>query len=217
MQKIKAVIFDMDGLMFDTERLWLNSVKTTNKLHNTKVPISLIKECIGLRKDDIDKKQKEYMGQDFDTVKFRELNRKYMQQEIQEKGLKTKPGLIKLVKFLKKNNIPMAIASSSLMPKVERRFTESNFSKDYFSVIVSGDMVEKSKPNPDIYLLACKMLGFKPKDCIALEDSENGLLSAINAGCKTICIPDIKMPSQQVISKCFKVFKTLSQVIDIFK
>ena len=112
---VKAVIFDMDGLMFDTEKLWINSVRMTNKNHNTKVPIKLIKECVGFRKDIIDQKIKEHMGQDFDTEEFRRLNRLYMNEEINNTGLKKKKGLTKLIRFLQSKNIPMAVDRKSVV------------------------------------------------------------------------------------------------------
>lgn len=213
---IKAVIFDMDGLMFDTEKLWINSVKQTNRYHNTKVPIKLIKECVGFRKDIIDLKIKEYMGQNFDTEKFRELNRYYMKEEVKNSGLKKKKGLTKLIKFLQNKNIPMAIASTSKKERVEERFVQADFSKEYFKFIVSGDMVEKPKPAPDIYLKTCELLGFKPKDVLALEDSASGVKSAATAGCKTVLIPDIKMPEKEVCNMAYAILKSLDEVISLF-
>lgn len=217
MQNFKAVIFDMDGLMFDTERMWLKAVKLTNKYNNYNVPIKLIKECIGLRNDVLDIKLKEYMGQGFDINNFRELNRKYMREEVEKVGLKKKKGLSTLLKFLEKNNIPMAVASSSYSQKVERKFKEANLSKHYFKHIICGEMVKNPKPDPEIYLKTCKLLNCKPNEVLALEDSENGLLSAINAGCKTVCISDVKKPSEEILNKIYKVLASLDQVITLFK
>jgi len=213
---VKAVIFDMDGLMFDTEKLWINSVKKTNKNNNTKVPIKLIKECVGFRKDIIDQKIKEHMGQDFDTEEFRRLNRLYMNEEINNTGLKKKKGLTKLIRFLQSKNIPMAVASTSKSERVEQRFTQAKFSKKYFKFIVAGDMVEKPKPDPAIYLKTCELLGLKPNEVLALEDSASGVKSASSAGCKTVLIPDIKMPEKEVYDLAYAKLKSLDEVINLF-
>lgn len=216
MDKIEAVVFDMDGLMFDTEKLWLDGVAKTNEVYGYNVPLELIVSCMGLRVDKIDIKLKENLGEDFDTAKFRELNKKFMQEDVETNGLRKKKGLIELLEFLKSRGIKMAVASSSRNAKIDQRFSQADLSKDYFSVIVGGDEVTNSKPDPQIYLIACEKLGVDPKNSIALEDSESGIMSAYNAGMKPILIPDLKIPSDEVKNKAFKVFESLDEVISLF-
>ena len=214
---IKAVVFDMDGLMFDTERLWLDAVKKTNEVYGYNVPESLIIECMGKRKDKIDETLVQSLGSDFDPQRFRELNKIFMNEEVEKNGLKKKKGLDELLAYLKRKKYKIGIASSSKAEKVKKRFEQSNLSPEFFDVIISGDMVTESKPNPDVYLLACEKLNVKPSEAIALEDSENGLLSAISAGLKTIWVPDIKIPSDLVLDKTFAKIESLDKLIDLLE
>ena len=217
MNKIEAVVFDMDGLMFDTEKLWLDGVAKTNEVFGYNVPLELIISCMGLRIDKIDIRLKEHLGEDFDTAKFRELNKKFMKEDVEKNGLRKKKGLVELLEFLKSKGVKMAVASSSKIAKINERFSQAGLSKDYFSVIVGGDEVTNPKPHPQIYLLACEKLGVNPKNSLALEDSESGIMSAFNAGMKPILVPDLKIPSDEVKNKAFKIFESLDQVISLFE
>lgn len=217
MIKVEAVVFDMDGLMFETEKLWLDSVIKTNEVYGYDVPVSLVIECMGKRNDFIDKRFKEVLGEDFDTDKFRQLNREFMNDDVSRNGLKTKKGLIDLLDFLKESGIKMAVASSSSMEKIERRFKQANVSLDYFDSIIGGDLVTKPKPDPQIYLKSCEVLGVEPAMAIALEDSEYGIMSAVSAGMMAILIPDIKQPSDDIINMAYKKFNDLTEVIDLIK
>ena len=217
MNKIEAVVFDMDGLMFDTEKLWLDSVIKTNEVYGYKVPAEVVIECMGRRKDFINQRFKEVMGQDFDTDEFRRLNKIFATEDVKENGLKIKKGLIELLEFLKSKNIKIALASSSKIDKIKQRFQEANLSMDYFEYIIGGDMVTNPKPDPMIYIKSCEVLGVKPENAIALEDSEYGIISAYKAGMKPILIPDIKCPSDEVVELAYKKLDDLSQVIDVLK
>ena len=122
MERIDAVVFDMDGLMFETEKLWLDATIKTNEVYGYDVPPELIISCMGLRKDKIDIRMKEALGQDFDPVRYRELNKIFMKKDVEENGLKKKKGLIDLLDFLKTKNVKIAVASSSSMERIINRF-----------------------------------------------------------------------------------------------
>lgn len=214
---IEAVVFDMDGLIFDTERLWHDSVVETNKYHNTNVPLDLVRECTGLRNDDIDIKLKSAMGEEFDTDQFREWNRYYMEKDIQENNLKVKKGFLELIDYLQNNNIKFAIASSSEKREIEKRFMQAKLDINVFNYVIGGEMVSKAKPDPEIYIRACEMLGVNPDNAIALEDSNNGIISAYQAGMKPILIPDITINTDYVKSIAYRVLEDLSCVIDVIE
>ena len=217
MNQIEAVLFDMDGLMFDTEKLWLDGVKMTNEVYGYDVPLDLIVECMGLRMEKIDLVLKDKISPDFDTFEFRRLNRLFMNDDVARNGLKKKKGLVELLEFLKSKNVTMAVVSSSAMERLNQRFEQGNLSKDYFTYIISGDMVSEPKPSPLIYQKCCEVLGIKPENAIALEDSESGIKSAYYAGVKPILIPDIKKPSKEIEKMAYKKFTDLSEVISLFK
>lgn len=216
-KRIEAVVFDMDGLILDSENLWQKSVVMTNKYEHTNVPLTLINECIGLRNSDIDIKLKEVMGNDFDTDKFRELNRYYMNKDIEENGLKVKDGFFELINFLKNKHIKIAVASSSSIDTIKKRFAASKIDTNIFDFLVGGDMVKNSKPDPEIYLKACKLLNVRPEFTLALEDSNNGIISAFRAGLKPILIPDIVVNSEYVKSISFKILNNMQEVTDVIK
>ena len=121
-----------------------------------------------------------------------------------------------MLEYLKNENIKLAVASSSTRWEVEKHLTDAGVI-NYFSVIVCGDMVEKSKPAPDIYLKACELLNANPKECIALEDLKNGLLSAYRAGCKPIMVPDLWQPDEGILQIIKGKYSDLEQVKKAFE
>lgn len=215
MNNIEAVVFDMDGLMFETEKLWLDAVKKTNEVYEYNVPIELIIDCMGKRKDVIDKILKEEVGESFDPTEFRNLNRKFMDEDVRNNGLQIKKGLKELIKFLKEKNIKIAIASSSSFEKIHTRFKQANLDINEFDYVIGGDMVTSPKPDPQIYLKSCEVLNVKPENAIALEDSDSGIKSAVSAGMKAILIPDIKKPSEETLKIAYKKFDNLLDVIEL--
>jgi len=215
MNKIEAVVFDMDGLMFATEKLRLDSVIKTNEVYWYNVPEELIIECMGKRKDVIDQILKEKMGPDFDPNEFRRLNRIFMQEDVEKNGLKIKKGLIELLTFLKSKKIKIAVASNSTLERINNRFSQANLDIKLFDFVIGGDMITEPKPSPQIYLKSCEVLGVDPQNAIALEDSDSGIKSAVSAGMKAILIPDIKEPSEEVVRIAYKKLDDLSQVIEL--
>lgn len=122
-----------------------------------------------------------------------------------------KKGLCILLEYLKDNGYKLAVASSSPSWEVEKHLKDAKVF-GYFDVIVCGDMVDKSKPEPEIYLKACELLGELPEECYALEDSKNGLLSAYRAGCKPIMVPDLWQPDEEIERILYKKFVDLEEV-----
>ena len=124
-----------------------------------------------------------------------------------------KKGLFKLIKYLNNNEYKIAVVSSSSTKDVEKHLKDVGIIHE-FDAIVCGDMIEKSKPEPDIYLKACELLSEKPSDCYAIEDSQNGVLSAYRAGCKTIMIPDLLEANDDIKLILHKLFVDLDQLRD---
>ncbi len=214
--KISAVIFDLDGLILDSENWWINSIKKTNEVYGYNFPIKLAIESIGMRIDLMNKKWKKVMGKDFDVDKFREYNDYFMKEEATNNGIKVKSGFYDLIAYLKSKNIKIAIASSSLSDRVDLSLKSAKIDKSIFDCIITGDMVENGKPSPDIYIKACDMLNVKREEALALEDSDNGILSATSVGLKVILIPDIKKNKKKIEKLAIKL-PSLNEVIDYLK
>lgn len=217
MNKIEAVIFDMDGLMIDTESLFLNSCLKTNEVYGFKVPKELIIECIGKRKDKTIQLFKQVMGPDFDVNYYFDLSREFKRQEIEDNGIKVKKGLFELLDYLKQNNIKMAVASSTNMDGIMNRLATCGIDTSQFTSIISGDMVDKPKPDPEVYLKSCEILGINPENAIALEDSDYGIKAAHLAGTYAVLIPDLKEVTDEMRKDAYVVLKDLSEVINLIE
>ena len=217
MKQIKAVIFDMDGLMFDTEKLWFDSVETVNKTHNTGVPMSVIYECAGFRDDKTDARIMEVMGENFNLKRFRKLTDNAQNKDVKQNGLRIKPGLNELLDYLTNNNIDLVLASSSTTKQIKYCFKAAKVNLKLFKHIVAGNMVTEPKPHPQMYKVAKALTNFPNENVLVLEDSEVGVMSAHEAGLKVIMIPDIKQPSPEVEKMAYKKLDNLTQVVDVIK
>lgn len=205
----------MDGLMFDTEKLWLDSVILTNKNYGYHVSPQLCLELMGTRDDFIDKRFVKEYGKDFDPTLFRKLNREYMLKSIHENGLKKKKGLIELLDYLKANGYRVAIATSSDSQRIDVYFSAAGVSHDYFDFILCGDQINAPKPAPDIYLKCCERLHVKPCEALVLEDSANGIKSAHAAGCPVVWIPDLKQHPADILALTYAILPSLDEVINL--
>lgn len=213
---IKAVIFDMDGLMIDTERLlvkyWLEAA------HYYGYPMKR-EHILGIRslaaKHAIPKLQAE-IGDDFDYHKVRMLRLKLMNEHIEQYGVDEKPGLGELLDYLKEHQYLTAVATAT-DPERTQRYLGSLDRLRYFDQIVCASMVENGKPAPDIYIEAAARLQVSPAECMALEDSPNGILSAFRAGMKPVFVPDLTGPDEDTRKLLYGCVDHLSKVIELLE
>lgn len=213
---IKAVIFDMDGLMFDTEMLAVEGWVYAGKQMGYNITKELVTKTCGSRIEDTRRIFLEQLGNDIDFYGCRKIRLDYAAKYIADNGLPLKPGLIELLDFLSSNNYKIALASSTEKEKVEHYLKSVDILK-YFNSLVCGDMVERGKPEPDIYLKAAEALGTTPNECIALEDSLLGILSAYRAGLKPVMIPDLVLPDEETYKMLYAKLSTLLEVIDLLQ
>lgn len=214
MLNIKGVIFDMDGLMIDTEKLlikyWCQACKEFGYDANPEMIYPMRSLC---SKYSIPK-FKETFGQDFDVTRVRARRMELMNEYISKYGIEKKKGLDELLDFLKSNNIKRAVATATDYQRTEMYLKSIDvFNK--FDNIVCATMVKVGKPEPYVYLQACEEIGLSPSECIALEDSPNGILSAHKAGLKPIMIPDLTQPDDDTKKLLFNCVESLDKVIDI--
>ena len=137
-----------------------------------------------------------------------------MDKYISEKGIDTKPYAEYLLKYLKDNGYKTAIATATALERTEKYLKQVGLYK-YFDKIICASMVKKGKPEPDIYLKAAESLELMPCECIALEDSKNGIISASSAGCKTVMVPDLDGPDEEILSMTYSVAANLKEVINL--
>ena len=213
---INGIVFDMDGLMFDTERICIQAWDYAGEKMGFGKTGYMVMKTLGSNK----KKAHEIWGNEFgDKFNAEELEKyslEYFDDYYKNNKVPVKKGLYDLLDYLRENNFKIAVASSSSEKSVVHHLKDAGI-YEYFSAIVCGDMIERSKPNPDIYLKACELLGENPSNCIALEDSRNGLLAAISAGCKTIMVPDLWEGEEEIDNKLFNKVESLDKVIEILK
>lgn len=210
---MKAVIFDMDGLMFDTERVFIGAWDYAGEKMGLGKAGYMLFRTLGLNTQGSNQQWRMEFGEDVDTDAMWAYSKEYMDDYYSKYAVSVKPGLYDLLTYLKCQGYKLAVASSTKREKVEKHLCSTNV-RHYFDVVIAGDMVEKSKPEPDIYLMAAAALGVKPEECYALEDSRNGLLSAHAAGCKAIMVPDLWQPDDVVKQFILGPFESLLQVRD---
>jgi len=218
MQKVKAVIFDFDGTMLDSERL--------NAIVFDKVMIELgykipdaynwyFENAVGSRVDKIMLRMQEDFGIE-PNPSFIELYRNYRTEFYKTNPPQAKKGLIELLDFIKSKNLKIAICSSSRLDQIKLKMEKAGVSLDYFDVIVDGTAVRESKPHPEPYQAACRILGVNPKNAIVLEDSSHGIISAHAAGIPVILVPDVKVdPKTQKLA--WHTVESLDLVIPLLK
>lgn len=210
----KLFIFDMDGLMFDTERLFMNFLIETAARYQYTITPELYYSTIGCNGDFLKKQMLSALGSDYP---FEEISRKTMDKiktYALKNGLPEKEGLKSLLNYLDNKQIPCCVASSSDSLLVNT-YLEKNQLQSYFSFVIGGDQVTKSKPAPEIFLKACEHFHIAPEHACVLEDSENGILASVSAGIPVICIPDLKLPEYEILNKTLFTTSSLKKVLTI--
>ena len=212
--EIQGIVFDVDGVLFDTERLTHQTWKTVSREMGWPQVGEAYLEFVGQNRTDIFRKMVELFGEEFPKETFMKVCSAYSQARMEREGVPMKPGVREILAFLKERGIPTALATSTGRPRTERRMEMTGLGP-YFSAIITGDQVEHSKPDPEIYLLACQALGTEPGHTIAVEDSRNGILSASRAGMQVIMVPDMIPPTPELESLLFRRCGDLLEVREL--
>lgn len=216
MKDFDAVVFDMDGVIFDSERATMECWIELSKKYNIKDIKTPYYKCIGTNAARTKEIVLEAYGEDFPFEEYNAEASQMYHDRYDGGRLPMKSGVVELLEFLRNNNKKIALASSSRKQTVVSQLRDAKI-LDYFDDIVSGDMVKKSKPEPDIFLLACEKIGVDPKRAYAIEDSFNGIRAAHAGELKPIMVPDI-LPADDEMRKLSEiVLESLIDVVEYLK
>lgn len=214
--KKTVVIFDMDGTIFDSEQLVLDSWERIGEKYGIADVRQALTDCIGVNIQKTQEIVHAHYGKDFEFEKYRKEASTLFHEYVRENGLPLKKGVKELLQYLKENEIPVGLASSTRLAVVEEELRQAGL-YDYFQVVVGGDQLKRSKPEPDIYLMTCEKMGAAPECAYAVEDSHNGIRAAYSAGMMPIMVPDLLPATEEMYAKSAAVFDDLLQVMQYFK
>ena len=213
---IKAIIFDMDGLMINSERVTFECYQEILKGMNLTMDEEFYKTLLGKPLKGIYQRFYDVYGNDFPIEDVIKDVHALMAKRFETEGVPIKTGLKSLLEYLKENNYKTIVATSSNRDRVDTILSQAQIT-DYFADSICGDEVTKGKPNPEVFLKSCQKLGVNVDEAIVLEDSEAGIQASYDAGIKVICIPDMKYPEKQYAEKTFKILKDLNGVTEYLK
>lgn len=215
MIKGKAVIFDMDGIIFDSERMaYLCWERLAEKYHLERMHEAYL-PCIGVNDARMKEIMEEFYGKDFPYAACRQEASTLFHEMAAREGLPVKKGVRELLEYLKEREIPVGLASSTRLELVTEELRQAGLYA-YFRSVTGGDQLKRSKPEPDIYLMACEKLGVRPEDTYAVEDSYNGIRAAHSAGMLPVMVPDLLPPTEEMYEKSAVVLPDLLQVMEWF-
>ncbi|AYA98883.1 HAD family hydrolase [Lachnoanaerobaculum umeaense] len=213
---IKAVLFDMDGLMFDTERVYGKAWQNAARLQGCEISDEAILKIKGANRTLVYEILREDAGKDFDIDEGRVVREEYIANHIKKNGLTKKKGLDNLLKFLKSNNIKACLATST-KSETALRYLKMAEVYEYFDDFTCGDEIENGKPAPDIFLKAASKLGVDIGESLVLEDSINGINGGLAAGARVIMVPDTIEPTDEIRKRVDAVKKDLDEVANWIK
>ena len=215
-EDIKAVLFDLDGTLTDTEKYYQKAWPETLAHFGYEMSEDKPLELRSLGRPFAIEKFKEWYGPDFDYWKVREYRKASVEEILRTNGIPLKPGAKETLSWLREHGVFISLVTANDRERAERYLKKLGL-YDYFNEVVCADMVEFGKPAPDIYAYACSKLNVSPENTLAVEDSPNGCLSAYRAGCNVIMIPDLTEPDEELKKLLYARLDCLLDICDLFK
>lgn len=211
---ICAVIFDMDGVLIDTEKhynaAWCQAA-TEAGFPFTREHALLLRSC---EAKEGEKLMQGIFGPSFDYYAIRERRRELVRERLAQYGLEKKPGVEETLRFLRAKGIKTAVATATALDITKSHLTTIGVC-DLFDSIVSAKNVAHGKPEPDVYLYACEQIGERPQDCMAVEDSPNGIMAAYRVGLRTVMVPDLTQPDEELTKYLYACVNSLSDLCEL--
>lgn len=214
MSDIRAVIFDLDGTLTDTEKFYQKAWPEALEHFGYKCEPWMPLELRSLGRPYAPEKFKEWFGQDFNYDEVREYRKALVVDIIKEQGIPLKPGAKEILIWLREHGILTCIATANDYERTKGYLQKLGLF-DCFDRIICSDMVKFGKPAPDIYAYACSQLGLEPSKTFAVEDSPNGVTSAYLAGCNVIMVPDLTQPDEELKKKLFARIDKLMDLTEL--
>ncbi len=212
---VEAVLFDMDGLLLDTEVIYIAAMQASARAVGREMPLDFCHSMVGVPGHDCNRMIERHFGEGFSLVDYRAHFSVHIRQRLDE-GIPLKPGVVELLDFLAERSLPVAVATSANRPTAEHHLYKVGL-LGRFDALATRDDVEHAKPHPDVYLEAARRLGVAPERCIAFEDSNVGLRAAHAAGAMAFMVPGILQPEPEVRTKCHGVLPSLHDALTLLQ
>ncbi|GAA0076335.1 HAD family phosphatase [Clostridium sp. CTA-5] len=216
MKKIEAVLFDMDGVIFDTERIYLEIWTSVFNKYGYKMTKDVYVTVMGRGRENVIKTFIDIYGNDLPIMKMYDEKDELLLQIIDAGEVPIKPGAIEIIKSLKENGYKVALATSAKRNRLDKQLKIGDI-KDIFDAIVCGDDVTNAKPDPEIFLDAAQKLSVSPKKCIVIEDSPAGIKAAYNANMVGLHVEDLKKSDEEIKKYCNRSFGNLFEIKEYLK
>ncbi len=216
MKDYKAVIFDMDGVIFDSEKRVVECWQVIADKYGIPDIELACRECFGCNQVVAKERFLRRYGENFHYVEYKKEMSDLFHEHYDNGNLPMLPGVVEILTFLKDSGKKIALATSTRRASAEQGLTWAGII-DYFDAIICGDMVERSKPEPDIFLKACEALNIEPAEAYVIEDSYNGIRAAHRGGLMPIMVPDMLEPDEEMEELSVVIIEDLNKVIDYLR
>lgn len=213
MKRFDLIIFDLDGLLIDSERIALEQFLLTAKEYNIALNHEDYLQCIGANAKRVDEILSTALAGQIEYPRFKAAWRARYKTLVEHQAIPLKPGAIEILTDIRSRQQPVCLATSTETLQARVKLENAGIS-EYFDSIIGGDQVDRSKPAPDIFLTAAAKFNVMPQNCLVLEDSENGVKAAISAAMKVVQIPDLVAPSASFKQQGHTILNSLLDVID---